>query len=106
MNWVLLFVAGLFEIGWAVGLKYTEGFTRLWPSVGTALSMTISIVLLGIAMKSLPLGTAYAVWVGVGAVGTVLVGIVALGEPANSLRLVSIALIVAGIVGLKLATHA
>jgi quaternary ammonium compound-resistance protein SugE len=104
MNWVLLFVAGLFEIGWAVGLKYTEGFTRLWPSLGTALSMTISIVLLGIAMKSLPLGTAYAVWVGVGAVGTVIVGILALGEPANSLRLASIALIVAGIVGLKLAT--
>jgi quaternary ammonium compound-resistance protein SugE len=104
MNWVLLFVAGLFEIGWAVGLKYTEGFTRLWPSIGTALSMAISIVLLGIAMKSLPLGTAYAVWVGVGAVGTVIVGILALGEPANPLRLASVALIVAGLVGLKLAT--
>lgn len=104
MNWVVLLIAGLFEIVWAVGLKHTEGFTRLWPSVGTALAMIVSLVLLGIAMKSLPMGTAYAVWVGVGAVGTVLFGIIALGEPASALRLISLALIVAGIVGLKVAT--
>lgn len=106
MAWVILFVAGLFEVGWAIGLKYTEGFTRLWPTVGTVLAMTISLWLLGIAMKSLPVGTAYAVWVGVGAVGTVLLGIALLGEPANAARLVSVALIIAGIVGLKLATPA
>lgn len=106
MNWFILFVAGLFEIGWAVGLKYTEGFTRLWPTVGTALSMIISVGLLGIAMKSLPVGTAYAVWVGVGAVGTAILGIVLLGESAHLLRLLSLALIVAGLVGLKLASPA
>jgi quaternary ammonium compound-resistance protein SugE len=106
MNWVLLVVAGLFEIGWAVGLKYTEGFTRLWPSVGTAAAMIISLGLLGIAMKALPVGTAYAIWVGVGAVGTAIVGIVMLGESASTLRVVSLGLIVAGIVGLKLATPA
>ncbi len=106
MNWIILVVAGLFEIGWAIGLKYTEGFTRLWPTVGTVLAMLISIGLLGIAMKSLPVGTAYAVWVGVGAVGTAILGIVLLGEPANAGRLASLALIVAGIVGLKLATPA
>lgn len=104
MAWVILVVAGLFEIGWAIGLKYTHGFTRLWPSVWTASAMLTSLWLLGIAMKSLPLGTAYAVWVGVGAVGTVILGIVLLGESANPLRLVSVGLIVAGIVGLKLAT--
>jgi len=104
MNWVILVVAGLFEIGWAVGLKYTEGFTRLWPTVGTVLSMVISLGLLGVAMKSLPMGTAYAIWVGVGAVGTVILGIVLLGESAHPLRLVSLALIVAGIIGLKFAT--
>ena len=87
-------------------LKYTNGFTRLWPTVGTLLAMAISVGLLGIAMKSLPVGTAYAVWVGVGAVGTAILGIVLLGEPANAGRLVSLALIVAGIVGLKLATPA
>ena len=102
MNWVILVVAGLFEIGWAVGLKYTEGFTRPWPTVGTVLSMIISLGLLGIAMKSLPVGTAYAVWVGVGAVGTAILGIVLLGESASYLRLLSLGLIVAGIVGLKL----
>jgi quaternary ammonium compound-resistance protein SugE len=102
--WVILVVAGLFEIGWAIGLKYTHGFTRLWPSVWTASAMLTSLWLLGIAMKSLPLGTAYAVWVGVGAVGTVILGIVLLGESPNPLRLVSVGLIVAGIVGLKLAT--
>ncbi|MDB5903700.1 MAG: quaternary ammonium compound-resistance protein, partial [Betaproteobacteria bacterium] len=99
-------LAGLFEIGWAIGLKYTEGFTRLWPTVGTVLAMAISVVLLGIAMKSLPIGTAYAVWVGVGAVGTAILGIVLLGEPANAGRVLSLALIVAGIVGLKIATPA
>ena len=104
MPWLLLILAGLFEIGWAIGLKYTEGFTRLWPSIGTALAMIVSLALLGIAMKSLPVGTAYAVWVGVGAVGTVILGIVLFGEPANTLRLVSVALIIGGIVGLKLAT--
>ena len=106
MNWFILVVAGLFEIGWAVGLKYTDGFTRLWPTVGTVLSMIISLGLLGIAMKSLPVGTAYAVWVGVGAVGTAILGIVLLGESANPMRLLSLSLIVAGIVGLKLATAA
>ena len=104
MSWLLLILAGLFEIGWAIGLKYTEGFTRLWPSIGTALAMIVSLALLGIAMKSLPVGTAYAVWVGVGAVGTVILGIVLFGEPANTMRLVSVALIIGGIVGLKLAT--
>ncbi len=106
MAWVVLVVAGLFEVGWAIGLKYTEGFTRLWPTVGTVLAMIISLWLLGVAMKSLPVGTAYSVWVGVGAVGTVALGIVLLGEPANAARLVSVALIIAGIVGLKLATPA
>lgn len=106
MNWFILIVAGLFEIGWAVGLKYTEGFTRLWPTVGTVLSIVISLGLLGISMKSLPIGTAYAVWVGVGAVGTAILGIVLLAESANPLRLLSLAVIVAGIVGLKLTTPA
>ena len=104
MAWVVLVLAGLFEVGWAIGLKYTEGFTRLWPSIWTALAMGVSLWLLGVAMKSLPVGTAYAVWVGVGAVGTVLLGIVLLGEPVNAGRMVSVALIVGGIVGLKLAT--
>ena len=92
MNWAILVLAGLFEIGWAIGLKYTEGFTRLWPTVGTVLAMAISLGLLGIAMKSLPVGTAYAVWVGVGAVGTAILGIVLLGEPANAGRMISPAL--------------
>ena len=104
MNWAILVLAGLFEIGWAIGLKYTEGFTRLWPTVGTVLAMAISLGLLGIAMKSLPVGTAYAVWVGVGAVGTAILGIVLLGEPANAGRMISLALILVGIMGLKLAT--
>lgn len=106
MNWIILLLAGLFEVGWAIGLKYTEGFTRLWPTVGTVLAMAISLGLLGIAMKSLPVGTAYAVWVGVGAVGTAILGIVLLGEPANVGRMLSLALILAGIIGLKLATPA
>lgn len=106
MPWILLVVAGLFEVGWAIGLKYTEGFTRLWPSMGTVLAMVVSFWLLGAAMKSLPVGTAYGVWVGVGSVGTVVLGIVLFGEPANAARLISVTLIVAGIVGLKLATPA
>ncbi|OJW95514.1 quaternary ammonium compound efflux SMR transporter SugE [Thiobacillus sp. 65-1402] len=106
MNWAILFVAGLLEIGWAIGLKYTDGFTRFWPTVGTATAMVASLILLGIAMRTLPVGTAYAVWVGVGAVGTALLGIVLLGEAVNAARIFSLALIVAGIVGLKLATPA
>ena len=102
MSWILLFVAGLFEIGWAIGLKYTHGFTRLWPSVGTALSMLVSVVLLGQTMRDLPVGTAYAVWTGIGAVGTVILGIALFNDPANAARLVCVGLIVAGILGLKL----
>ena len=104
MSWFILLLAGLFEVGWAIGLKYTEGFTRLWPTLGTIAAMAVSLSLLGIAMKSLPVGTAYAVWVGVGAVGTALLGIALLHEPANAGRLLSLGLIVAGIIGLKLAT--
>jgi quaternary ammonium compound-resistance protein SugE len=104
MSWIILVLAGLFEVGWAIGLKYTEGFTRFWPTVGTVVAMVISLGLLGVAMKSLPVGTAYAVWVGVGAVGTVILGIVLFGEPANPARLISVALIIAGIIGLRLAT--
>ena len=104
MPWILLVLAGLLEVGWAIGLKYTEGFTRLWPSVGTVAAMSISLVLLGIAMKSLPVGTAYAVWVGIGAVGTVILGIVLFNEPLFALRVGCVVLIVAGLVGLKLAT--
>lgn len=104
MAWTILIIAGLFEVCWAIGLKYTEGFTRLWPSVWTVLSMIVSLWLLGVAMKSLPVGTAYAIWVGVGAVGTAILGIMLLGESASVLRLISLGLIVAGIVGLKLAT--
>jgi quaternary ammonium compound-resistance protein SugE len=102
MNWLILVVAGLFEVGWAIGLKYTDGFTRLWPSVGTVLAMVASVVMLGIAMKTLPVGTAYAVWVGIGAVGTAILGMVLLGDAANAGRIVSLLLIVAGVVGLKL----
>ena len=101
MAWTALVVAGLFEVAWAIGLKYTEGFTRAWPSVLTAAAMVVSIVLLAIAMRTLPVGTAYAVWTGIGAVGTVVLGIVLFGEPANAARLACIALILAGIVGLK-----
>ena len=102
MAWVLLFIAGLFEIGWAIGLKYTEGFSRPWPTVWTLLSMAVSVWLLGVAVRTLPGGTAYAVWTGVGAVGTVLFGIVLFDEPTTYGRLVCVGLIVAGIVGLKL----
>ena len=105
MNWILLVLAGLCEVAWAIGLKYTEGFTRPMPTVGTVSAMLISIWLLGIAMKSLPVGTAYAVWVGIGAVGTAILGIILLlNESASAARLASLGLIVAGIVGLKLAT--
>lgn len=102
MAWTFLFVAGIFEIGWAIGLKYTAGFTRLVPTVLTGVSMIISLGLLGLALKSLPVGTAYAVWTGIGTVGTGLLGIWLLGEPATALRLTCIGLIVAGIAGLKL----
>jgi len=104
MAWILLLIAGLLEVGWAIGLKYTEGFTRPWPSVLTLAAMAGSVVLLGIAMKSLPVGTSYAVWVGIGAVGTAIFGIILFGESASAGRLASLGLIVAGIVGLKLAT--
>jgi quaternary ammonium compound-resistance protein SugE len=103
MAWVILVVAGLFEVAWAIGLKYTEGYTRLWPTVGTVAAMIISLALLGVAMKTLPVGTSYAVWVGVGAVGTAILGIVLFGESAHAGRLVSLGLILAGIIGLKLA---
>jgi quaternary ammonium compound-resistance protein SugE len=104
--WILLLVAGLLEVGWAIGLKYTEGFTKPWPSALTLAAMTASVVLLGIAMKTLPVGTSYAVWVGVGAVGTAILGMILFGEPASVGRLASLGLIVAGIVGLKLASPA
>jgi quaternary ammonium compound-resistance protein SugE len=103
MNWILLFVAGLLEVGWAVGLKYTEGFTRLWPSVATSAAMLVSVILLGIALKSLPVGTAYAIWVGIGAVGTAIAGMLLFGESASTIKMVSLLLLVAGIAGLKLA---
>ena len=103
MAWTILFVAGLMEIGWAIGLKYTEGFSRLVPSVLTLGCMLASIVLLGLAVKTLPIGTAYAVWTGIGAVGTAILGIILFGDPATGLRLACIGLIVAGILGLKLA---
>ncbi|KAF1054398.1 MAG: Quaternary ammonium compound-resistance protein SugE [Stenotrophomonas maltophilia] len=102
MSWIILLVAGLFEVAWAVGLKYTEGFTRLWPTLFTALAMATSIGLLGVAMKQLPLGTAYAIWTGIGALGTVILGIALFGESVAPMRLLSIALILIGLVGLKL----
>lgn len=104
MAWLILFAAGLCEIGWAIGLKYTQGFTRLWPSLWTIASMIVSLWLLAVALRTLPLGTAYAVWTGIGAAGTAVLGIVLLGEAATLARLGCIVLIVAGIVGLKLAT--
>jgi quaternary ammonium compound-resistance protein SugE len=104
MAWVILVVAGLFEVGWAIGLKYTDGFTRPLPTLATVAAMMASLWLLGLAMQSLPVGTAYAVWVGIGAVGTVILGIALFGESASAGRLLSVALIIAGIVGLKLAT--
>ncbi len=106
MNWILLLVAGLFEVVWAVGLKYTEGFTRPLPSLITVLAMGVSFYLLSVALRQLPLGTAYAVWVGVGALGTAIVGIVLFHEAVTPLKLISLALVVAGIVGLKLSATA
>lgn len=104
MAWAVLVVAGLFEVGWAIGLKYAEGFSRFWPSVGTVVAMVVSVVLLGWAVRTLPVGTAYAVWTGIGAIGTVVLGIVLFQEPATVARLVCVGLILAGIVGLKI-TH-
>ena len=104
MSWILLFIAGLLEVGWAIGLKYSEGFTRLWPSLATLLTMGFSFGLLSVAMKDLPVGTAYAVWTGIGAVGTVILGIVLFGEAATVARLFCMLLIVAGIAGLKFVT--
>ncbi|MEC5127319.1 quaternary ammonium compound efflux SMR transporter SugE [Verrucomicrobiales bacterium BCK34] len=104
MAWILLLLAGVCEVGWAIGLKYTEGFTKLWPSVWTILSMTLSVWLMALAMKTLPMGTAYSVWVGIGAVGTVIFGIILLGEPANFGRIISISLIILGVLGLKLSS--
>lgn len=106
MSWIYLVVAGLLEVAWAVGLKYTEGFTRLWPSVFTLAAMAASVGMLGVALRHLPLGTAYAVWTGIGTIGTAVFGMVMLGEPAGALRVGSIGLIALGIAGLKLLTPA
>ena len=102
MAWIVLFVAGLAEIGWAVGLKYTEGFSRPWPTVGTAISLVASMGLLAYALRTLPLGTAYAVWTGIGTIGTAVLGMILFHEPATAIRLVCIGLIITGIIGLKL----
>ncbi|MDL5598502.1 quaternary ammonium compound efflux SMR transporter SugE [Bacillus subtilis] len=104
MSWIILFFAGLFEVGWAVGLKYTEGFTRPLPTALTVLAMLISLSLLGLAMKQLPLGTAYAIWTGIGAVGTVIAGVILFGESVALMRLGSVALIICGLIGLKMST--
>ena len=106
MAWIVLLVAGVMEVGWAVGLKYTDGFTRLWPTVATAAALVVSMGLLGVALRTLPLGTAYAVWTGIGTVGTAVLGIVLFREPATALRLTCIGLILAGIIGLKFASAA
>lgn len=102
MAWIILVIAGIFECAWAIGLKYSDGFTRLWPSVATVASLAVSMLLLGVAMRDLPVGTAYAVWVGIGALGTVILGIVLFNEPATVGRLVSATCILAGIIGLKI----
>jgi quaternary ammonium compound-resistance protein SugE len=104
MAWALLLIAGLLEVGWAIGLKYTDGFSRPLPTVGTILAMVTSMGLLGLSLKALPVGTAYAVWTGIGAVGTAVLGIMLFGEAASPMRLVCIGLILAGIIGLKLTT--
>jgi quaternary ammonium compound-resistance protein SugE len=104
MAWVYLCIAGLLEVGWAIGLKYTEGFTKLWPSIWTAGSMVVSLYFLSVALKSLPVGTAYAVWTGIGAVGTAVLGMLWLGEPRDLPRVICLLLIVAGIIGLKFST--
>jgi quaternary ammonium compound-resistance protein SugE len=104
MAWIYLIIAGLFEVAWAIGLKYSDGFTRVWPAVWTVASMLASIVLLGLALRTIPVGTGYAVWTGIGAIGTAILGIYLFNEPATVLRLLSIGLILSGIVGLKLVT--
>ena len=101
MAWIYLIVAGLFEIGWAIGLKYTDGFSRLWPSIGTVAAMIVSLGFLGLALKSLPVGTAYAVWTGIGALGTLAAGVALFGEPIGAARMCCAALILSGITGLK-----
>ena len=101
MAWVYLVIAGLLEIGWAIGLKYTEGFTRLWPSLATVATMAASFAMLGLALRELPLGTAYAVWTGIGTAGTVVLGMMLFGEPAEALRLACIGLIIIGVAGLR-----
>ncbi|MFN3889738.1 MAG: quaternary ammonium compound efflux SMR transporter SugE [Beijerinckiaceae bacterium] len=103
MAWIYLLLAGLFEIVWAIGLKYADGFTRLWPSVVTVSAMIVSVVLLGLAAKDLPIGTAYAIWTGIGAAGAAILGVVLFAEPVTAMRIASIALIIAGVIGLKLA---
>ena len=105
MAWIILFIAGLFEVGWAIGLKYTDGFTKFWPSVLTLAGIALSMLLLSIAARTLPIGTAYSVWVGIGAAGAVILGIVLLNEPANPLRLFFLLLLIASIIGLKATTH-
>ncbi len=105
MAWLSLFIAGLFEIAWAIGLKYTDGFSRLWPSLATLVAMVLSVVLLEYALRTLPVGTAYAIWVGIGAVGTAVLGMILFGESREPLRLVCLGLIVAGVVGLKVVTR-
>ena len=102
MAWLCLVAAGLLEIGWAIGLKYTQGFSRLWPSVATVACMALSFVLLAVALKSIPVGTGYAVWTGIGAAGTAVLGILLFGESRDVLRLLCIAMILAGVIGLKL----
>ena len=104
MAWIILVVAGMFEVGWAVGLKYTEGFTRLWPSIATLSAMAVSVALMGVAVRTLPVGTVYAVWTGIGTIGTVIVGIVFFGESASFVRLFCVLMIFSGIIGLKLVT--
>jgi len=104
MNWMILVLAGLFEVGWAVGLKFTAGFSRFWPTAGTVLAMVLSVGLLGVAMKTLPMGTAYAVWVGIGVVGTAVLGMVWFNESVTAFRLISLGLVIAGVVGLKLSS--
>lgn len=106
MSWVILTIAGVFEIGWAIGLKYTEGFSRFWPTVGTLAAMLVSVLLLGIAMRELPVGTAYAVWTGIGAIGTAVMGICLFGDPATAARIACLAMIAGGIIGLKIASPA
>jgi len=105
MSWLILFLAGIFEVVWAIGLKYTHGFTKITPTIFTIIAMIISFYLLSLALKSLPLGTAYAIWVGIGTIGTVIAGAILFSEPTSTIRIVSIILILVGIIGLKLSTN-